>query len=111
MTDCGIYPLLQCLSVIEEALKDDCLTPATTLSLVQRARRILQPKASKSRKRKRSDKDGGEANSSSSATALQLLCDSELVEKYSMDDYPEVDLIRAPEVMWSPLSAHEPDTL
>ena len=74
---------MQCLEVIKEALEDTHLTQAHRLSLVLRARRILQAKTT-SRKRK--------------------ACDSGVVDSqgttvsFTLQDFPEEELIQAPEV-------------
>ena len=84
--------------MIHEALEDDSLTPPIRLSLVQRARRILQQKTSKSRKRKRSADNGGKDNKSTSSD-LQNRCGPDLMAKFSLENFPEVDIIHAPEVI------------
>ena len=87
--------------MIETALQDPHLTPALRLSLVQRARRILQSKSVKKRKLFET-----EANSSSSSCGVRAEGrgggvegrDGGGVGRFSLEQFPELELLQAPEV-------------
>ena len=82
--------------MIHEALEDGCLTLPIRLSLVQRARRILQPKSSKSRKRKRPSVEEDDGRNGSS---LELKGKNGLnLDNFLLEDFPEENTVPPPEV-------------
>lgn len=93
-----MFHFLQCLDAIKASLADPLSSPAVRLSLTQRARRILQSKATKKRKLSYPEEGG--------ATEVSKHVVSEDVPSYTLKDFPEEDVVDAPEV--SSLAAGEP---
>ncbi len=71
------HVMFQCLDAIKNGLSDTSLTPASRLSLIQRAHKILQSKGS--RKRKSSKRDA------------MVMSDIQFLGAYSLKDFPEDD--------------------
>ena len=76
--------------MIKKGLADRHVIAATKLSLTQRARRILQSKVVIKRKKKRASEAAADETEGSSLDTG--------VGSYSLNDFPEEDLVPAPEV-------------